>query len=87
MSWLVYVVLSLASFALALFAPWTWLAGLAALAALLLLFAAAFSLLAERLGATSRPESVALYPLAHAQTQQPRADDSVADNADKHDAD
>lgn len=85
MSWLVYVVLSLASFALALFAPWTWLAGLSALAALLLLFAAAFSLLAERLGATSRPESVALYPLAHG--QQPRTDARAADNAANNDAD
>src|SRR3546814_11482417 len=84
MSWLFYVVLSLASFALALFAPLTWLAGLSALAALILLFAAAFSLLAERLGATSRAESVALYPLA--QSQQPRADERGADNVDSNDA-
>lgn len=84
MSWLVYVVLSLASFALALFAPWTWLAGLSALAALVLLFAAAFSLLAERLGATSRPESVALYPAA--QTNQSRANERGADDTAGNDA-
>lgn len=64
MSWLLFVLLSLASFGLALFAPWTWLAALAALAALLLLFAAAFALLAERVGAVSRPEPLAMPPAA-----------------------
>lgn len=77
MSWLVFVLLSIASFVLALFAPWTWLAALAALAALLLLFAAAFALLAERVGSAARPDSVALYPAAHAQTRD-RAQDLAA---------
>jgi hypothetical protein len=77
MSWLVFVLLSIASFVLALFAPWTWLAALAALAALLLLFAAAFALLAERVGSAARADSVALYPAAHAQARD-RAQDSAA---------
>ncbi|PKM08873.1 MAG: hypothetical protein CVV14_02110 [Gammaproteobacteria bacterium HGW-Gammaproteobacteria-4] len=77
MSWLVFALLSIASFVLALFAPWTWLAALAALAALLLLFAAAFALLAERVGSAARPESVALYPAAHAQSRDQAQDSAV----------
>lgn len=79
MSWLVFFLLSLASFVLALFAPWTWLAALAALAALLLLFAAAFALLAERVGSAARPDSVALSPSVRAATQAKGADSAEAD--------
>ncbi|PIQ38166.1 MAG: hypothetical protein COW59_03255 [Lysobacterales bacterium CG17_big_fil_post_rev_8_21_14_2_50_64_11] len=64
MSWLLFALLSLASFVLAVLAPWTWLAALSSLAALLLLFATAFALLAERVGAVSRPESLAVLPTA-----------------------
>lgn len=77
MSWLVFVLLSIASFVLALFAPWTWLAALAALTALLLLFAAAFALLAERVGSAARPDSVALSPEAHAQARERTPDSTV----------
>jgi phosphoglycerol transferase MdoB-like AlkP superfamily enzyme len=76
MSWLVLLLLSVASFVLALFAPWTWLAALAALGSFVLLFAATFALLAQRVGAAARPEAIALYPAAH--TVLPRQADHQA---------
>lgn len=79
MSWLLFVLLSLASFVLALFAPWTWLAGLSALAALLLLFAAAFALLAERVGTASRPEPLAVPPASAASRSPDTPGESVSD--------
>lgn len=62
MSWVIYLLGALASFVLALLSPWMWLSALAVLAALLLLFASAFSLLASRVGGTARSELDALGP-------------------------
>lgn len=62
MSWVVYLLGALVSFVLALLSPWMWLSALAALAALLLLFVSAFSLLASRVGGTARSELDALGP-------------------------
>ena len=62
MSWVIFLVGALASFVLALLAPWMWLSALAALAALALLFIAAFALLASRVGGSARSELDALGP-------------------------
>lgn len=81
MSWLVFALLSVASFVLALLAPWTWLAALAALAALLLLLTAAFALLAERVGSAARPEAVALAASVVAPIEAKAQDPAVADES------
>lgn len=62
MSWIIYLLGAVGSFVLALLSPWMWLSAVAALAALLLLFGAAFALLAQRVGGNARSELDALGP-------------------------
>jgi len=62
MSWVIFLLLALASFVLALLSPWMWLSALSALAALALLFVGAFALLANRVGGAARSELDALGP-------------------------
>lgn len=61
MTWL-YLLLAIAAFAIALKAPWVWLAVVCLLAALALLLASVMSLLARRVGSQSRDENLILDP-------------------------
>ena len=62
MSWIIFLLGAVVSFVLALLSPWMWLSAVAALAALVLLFGAAFALLAQRVGGGARSELDALGP-------------------------